>query len=71
MGMNPKSDEIIEIGILSFSFTNGAGIINIFDSYNEHQYPGKPIPEEITKVTKLLMLLSKVRLSIGIMFTQY
>lgn len=53
MGMDPKSDEIIEIGILSFSFTNGDGIINIFDSYNELQDPGKSIPAEITKVTKI------------------
>lgn len=53
MGMDPKSDKIIEIGILSFSFTNGDGIINIFDSYNELQDPGKPIPAEITKVTKI------------------
>lgn len=53
MGMDPKSHEIIEIGILSFSFTNGDGIINIVDSYNELQDPGKPIPPEIIRITKI------------------
>jgi DNA polymerase-3 subunit epsilon len=53
MGMDPKANEIIEIGLLSFSFTNGDGIINLFGSYNELQDPGKPIPPEITKVTKI------------------
>jgi DNA polymerase-3 subunit epsilon len=51
MGLDAKSHEIIEIGILAFSFSSGDGIINIVDSYNELQDPGKPIPAEITKVT--------------------
>ncbi len=46
MGMDPKVNEIIEIGLLSFSFTNGEGIINLVNSYNELQDPGKPLPSK-------------------------
>ncbi|KTC83715.1 3'-5' exonuclease [Legionella brunensis] len=51
MGMDAQTNEIIEIGLLSFAFTNGDGVINILDSYNELQDPGKLIPPEITKIT--------------------
>jgi DNA polymerase-3 subunit epsilon len=53
MGMDATSHQIIEIGLLSFSFTNTEGIISICDRYNELCDPGKPIPPEITKVTKI------------------
>lgn len=51
MGLNAKTDEIIELGLLSFSFSVGDGIIAIIDSYNGLNDPGKPIPAEVTKVT--------------------
>ena len=51
MGLNAKKDEIIEIGLLSFSFSTTDGILEIVDSYNELNDPGRPIPDEITKVT--------------------
>ena len=51
MGLNPKDNEIIEIGMLSFSFSTGDGILAIVDSYNELSDPGKEIPPEVTKVT--------------------
>lgn len=51
MGMDAKSHEIIEIGMLSFVFTNEEGIIDLHQTYNELNDPGKPIPEEITKIT--------------------
>lgn len=50
MGLDPLSDEIIEIGILWFSF-NANGISSIAHTYNELQDPKRPIPEEITKIT--------------------
>ena len=49
--MDARNHEIIEIGLLSFSFSNGDGIIGVSNSYNELQDPGKPIPTEITKIT--------------------
>lgn len=51
MGLDPTTNEIIEIGILNFSFSNKDGILAILDEYNELNDPGKPIPAEITKVT--------------------
>lgn len=51
MGINAQLHEIIEIGLLSFAFSNKEGILDIRHQYNELQDPGKPIPEEITKIT--------------------
>lgn len=51
MGIDANQDEIIEIGLLSFSFSNEEGILSIKHSYNELNDPGKPIPPEITKIT--------------------
>lgn len=51
MGLNAKSNEIIEIGMLSFSFSSGDGILAITDTYNALQDPNKPIPVEVTQVT--------------------
>lgn len=51
MGLDPKNHEIIEIGLLSFSFSSADGILDIVTTYNELNDPGKPIPEEVTKVT--------------------
>lgn len=50
-GVDPNKDEIIEIGLLSFSFSNDEGIIQLLDSYAELQEPQKPIPAKITQIT--------------------
>ena len=51
MGLDPLKDEIIELGMLRFSFSKGDGILSLIDTYNELQDPGRPIPAEITKIT--------------------
>ncbi len=51
MGMDARVHEIIELGLLSFSFSNSDGIIEVTDTYNELNDPGKDIPEEITRIT--------------------
>lgn len=51
MGLDPIQDEILEIGLLSFKFSNSDGIISILDTYNELQDPGKPIPPDVQKIT--------------------
>ena len=51
MGMNAPTDEIIELGMLTFAFTNEEGILSVIDCYNELNDPGRPIPAEITKIT--------------------
>lgn len=51
MGMDASQHEIIELGMLSFLFSNEDGILEIKNTYNELNDPGKPIPHEITKIT--------------------
>lgn len=51
MGLEATQHEIIEMGILSFAFSSADGILAIEETYNELNDPGKPIPEEVTKVT--------------------
>ena len=51
MGLNPKTDAIIELGLLKFSFTNEEGIIEVLDSYNGLNDPHVTIPEKVTKLT--------------------
>ena len=50
-GLDPKKDEIIEVGILIASFTDEDGFISIDFGSNQLQQPNKPISEEITKIT--------------------
>lgn len=51
MGLDANQHEIIELGMLSFSFSSEGGILEVIETYNELNDPGKPIPAEITKVT--------------------
>ncbi len=50
-GLDPRNDEIIEIGILIISFTNEDGFINVVFENNQLQQPNTPISAEITKIT--------------------
>ncbi len=50
MGLDPKKDGIIEIGILQIS-CDEMGIIEVMETYNCFQDPLMPIPEKITKLT--------------------
>jgi DNA polymerase-3 subunit epsilon len=50
-GLDPRKDEIIEVGVLIVSFTNEDGFIKIDFTNNQLQQPNKPISEEITKIT--------------------
>jgi len=50
-GLNPKTDEIIEIGTLIVSFSNEDGFIDIDFADNQLQQPNSPISEEITQIT--------------------
>jgi len=50
-GLDPRNDEIIEVGVLITSFTNEDGFINIDFTNNQLQQPNNPIDAEITKIT--------------------
>ncbi len=50
-GLDSTTDNIIEIGIISFMFTPTEGILAITDTYTGLQYPGYDISEKITQLT--------------------
>jgi DNA polymerase-3 subunit epsilon len=50
-GLDPKTNEIIEIGTLIVSFTNEDGFIALEFADNQLQQPNTAISEEITKIT--------------------
>ena len=50
-GLDPRTDEIIEIGVLIVSFTNEDGFTKIDFTNNQLQQPNEPISEEITRIT--------------------
>ncbi|MBX5156127.1 MULTISPECIES: 3'-5' exonuclease [unclassified Rhizobium] len=50
-GLNHRSDEIIEIGAVAFTFDDGGAIGDIVGIYGGLQQPSRPIPPEITRLT--------------------
>jgi DNA polymerase-3 subunit epsilon len=50
-GMDPKSDELIEIGLVAFEYSRETGEIGrVLETYNGLEDPGMPIPPESTAV---------------------
>ncbi len=50
-GLNPRKDEIIEIGLIAFTFDAEGRIGDVIDVYGGLRQPGGPIPPEITRIT--------------------
>jgi DNA polymerase-3 subunit epsilon len=50
-GLSHKTDEIIEVGVVSFSFDAMGNIGDVLGVYGGLQEPGKPIPAEVTRLT--------------------
>jgi len=50
-GLNHRSDEIIEIGVVAFTFNDDGAIGDIIGVYGGLQQPSRPIPPEITRLT--------------------
>ena len=50
-GLNPDTDEIIEIGTLIVEFTNEQGFTDLVLADNQLQEPSEPISAEITQIT--------------------
>lgn len=50
-GLDPKTDEIIEIGMVPFDYDVGGQIVSVGAPFSRLRQPSKPIPPEITKVT--------------------
>lgn len=52
-GLNHRSDEIIEIGAVAFTFNDDGAIGDIVGIYGGLQQPSRPIPPEITRLTRI------------------
>lgn len=50
-GLDTSRDEIIELGMVKFSFTETGALTSIVDTFSSFHQPGKPIPAEITELT--------------------
>ncbi|MBX4926547.1 3'-5' exonuclease [Rhizobium binae] len=50
-GLNHRSDEIIEIGAVAFTFDDDGAIGDIVGIYGGLQQPSRPIPSEVTRLT--------------------
>jgi DNA polymerase-3 subunit epsilon len=50
-GLDPKTDEIIEIGMVPFDYDVGGQVVCVGAPFSRLRQPSKPIPPEITKVT--------------------
>lgn len=50
-GLNYRSDEIIEIGVIAFTFSDGGEIGDVTGVYGGLQQPTVPIPADITRLT--------------------
>lgn len=50
-GLNATSDEIIELGMLKFSFSSDGRVFRIVDEFGALREPKMPIPADVTKLT--------------------
>ncbi len=50
-GLNHRTDEIIEIGAVAFTFNDLGAVGDVIGVYGGLQQPSKPIPPEITRLT--------------------
>lgn len=49
-GLNPEEDQIIELGMLRFSYDAETGqVFEVEDSYSAFEQPSRPIPPETTR----------------------
>ncbi|RUM27277.1 3'-5' exonuclease [Rhizobium vallis] len=50
-GLSHRSDEVIEIGAVAFTFSDDGAIGDVIGVYGGLQQPSRPIPPEITRLT--------------------
>lgn len=49
-GLDTTSDEVIELGMIKFSYLQSGEVISVLDTFSSLNDPKRPIPEEATKV---------------------
>jgi DNA polymerase III subunit epsilon len=52
-GLDAKTDEIIELAMIPFDYTDDGRIFDVYDSFNALRDPGRPIPAAITSLTRI------------------
>ncbi len=50
-GLNHRTDEVIEIGAVAFTYDDNGQVGDVIGVYGGLQQPGKPVPSEITRLT--------------------
>src|ERR1700712_1758168 len=50
-GPDTSRDEVIELGMVKFSFTDTGTLAGLCETFSAFQQPGRPIPAEITEIT--------------------
>ncbi|ACA20857.1 Exonuclease RNase T and DNA polymerase III [Methylobacterium sp. 4-46] len=50
-GLDPACDEVIELGIVAFTYGQSGRIYRVRHRFNQLHQPGKPIPEAVTRLT--------------------
>ena len=50
-GLNPTSDEIIELGMLKFAFSSEGRVFKVVDEFEQFRQPSIALPPEMTKLT--------------------
>ncbi|MCG6205828.1 3'-5' exonuclease [Rhodopseudomonas sp. HC1] len=50
-GLNPQTDEIIEIGMVPFDYGPDGRIFSVHESFSRLRDPGRPIPAEVAALT--------------------
>ena len=50
-GLDPDSDKVIELAMVPFEFDSDGNIYRVLPEYNAFQDPGRPIPDNITRIT--------------------
>ncbi|ACL61350.1 3'-5' exonuclease [Methylobacterium nodulans] len=50
-GLDPAADEVIELGIIAFTYGPSGRIHRVRHRFNQLQQPARPIPEEVTRLT--------------------
>ena len=50
-GLDPRTDQIIELAMLSFEYDTRARVCRVIDRYQSFADPGRPIPPDIVRLT--------------------
>lgn len=50
-GLDPRTDQIIELAMLAFEYDSRSQVCRVVDRYQCFADPGRPIPPEVTKLT--------------------